>query len=97
MEVISKILLYVDDWKGLAGWLNINSDEIEGGCRQENAVPRCYRREIVNRCCNRQESENSTKVAEDIANVLEWMDHKRQAEQLRQLKFGKVSHKMKLL
>ena len=88
MEKISQVLGEVLDWTGLANLLNIRTNDIEARC-EGKGISLCYMREIVNRQCNRQESENPKNVAEDIAKALEKMEHKRQAQQLRELMFGK--------
>ena len=89
VEDISRVLADVPDWKGLAGSLNIRRNDIETNCAQDVAQVSCCRRELVRRCCDSQLSENPSKVAEDIAEALEQMNHKRQAQQLRKLEFGK--------
>ena len=89
VQVISKVLENVPDWKGLAGWLSISSHPIETDCAQDVAQASCYRRELVRRYCNGQPSEKPCKVAGDIANALDQMRHILQAQQLRELKFGK--------
>ena len=89
MEDISQALADVRDWKGLTNRLSIRSDDIETYCAADSALAACHRRELVRRYCDKQPSGDPYKVAEYIAKVLEKMDHKRQAEQLRQLEFGK--------
>ena len=89
MAMISQTLNSVDDWKGLAIWLNIESNTIETDCAQDVAKAACYRRTLVQWYCNKQSSDNPSKVAEDIAKALDEMDYKYQAEKLRQLQFGK--------
>ena len=89
MQVISKVLANVPDWKGLAGWLSIKSHPIETDCAQDVAQASCYRRELVRRYCDRQPSEDPYKVAGDIANALDQMRHILQAQQLRKLEFSK--------
>ena len=93
MQDISRVLADVPDWKGLAGWLNIRSNDVEIDCAQDVAQASCYRRELIHRYCNRQLSENPYKVAEDIANALKQMDHRLQAQQLRELEFCKSGDK----
>ena len=88
MENIYQVLAGVADWKGLAGWLNTRSNDIETKCAQEDAQASCYRKELIRRYCDRQLSENPHKVAEDIAEALEHMDHNLQAQKLRSLEFG---------
>ena len=77
----------VEDWQGLANWLNIRSDNIKEDCAQSNSLMMCHRRELVHRYCNKHLFDPN-KVAEGIAKKLEQMDHKHQAEELRQLQFG---------
>ena len=89
MEDIAQVLAGVPDWKGLANRLNIRSSDIDTNCAQDVAQASCYRRELVRRYCDTQLSENPSKVAEEIAEALEQMDHTLQAQQLRKLKFGK--------
>ena len=86
---IAEVLADVPHWKGLADWLNIRSSDIETDCAQDVAQASCYRRELVRRYCDRQPSESPYKVAEDIAEVLEQMGHKRQAQHLTKLEFSK--------
>lgn len=93
VENISRVLAGVPNWKGLAGSLNIRSKEIETDCAQDVAQASCYRRELVRRYCDKQSSENPSKVAEDIAEALELMEHTLQAQQLRKLKLGKSAAK----
>ena len=90
VEDISRVLADVPDWKGLAGSLNIRSNDIETDCALQGvAQASCYRRELVRRYCDRQLSDSPSKVAKDMAEVLEQMNHKLQAQQLRNLQFGK--------
>ena len=89
VEDIAQVLADVPDWKGLANRLNIRSSDIETKCALDGDPASCYRRELVRRYCDRQESENPSKVAEDVAEALEQMNHKLQAQQLRKLEFGK--------
>ena len=80
------MLAHVSDWKGLAGWLSVDTIPIEEDCAlQTNSRAMCYRRELVQRYCDRQLS-GPSKVAESIATALEKMHHNRQAEELRQRK-----------
>ena len=88
MQLISRVLTDVRNWKGLAGWLNIGANAIEEECALDGAQAACYRRALVFICCNRQQSGDPHKVAEVIAEALGEMDHVFQAQQLRQLAFG---------
>jgi len=87
---ISEVLAGIQDWKGLADLMNINSLTSRLNCAPDIAHAVCYRWQIVRSCCNRQLSGNLYKVVEDIAQALEQMDHNHQAAQLRKLEFGKL-------
>lgn len=89
MEDISRLLADVKDWKGLAGSLNVRSSDIETYCAQDVAQTSCYRREIVRRYLNNQLPKNPRTIVEDIAQALETMNHKIQAQQLREFEFSK--------
>ena len=89
VALISQELKSVSDWKGLASWLDMESNAIETDCAGEGSKAACYRRKLVRSYCDYQPSEDPYKVVEDIAVALEKMKHKRQAEKLRQLQFGK--------
>ena len=89
VENITRVLVDVPDWRGLAGSLNTKVDDIEENCKPDVIPATCYRRSLVRRYCNMQQSENPSKVATDIAKALQQMDHKLQAERLRKLQFGK--------
>lgn len=91
VEAISKVLSEVEDWEGLANWLDIGSDNIKEDCAQSSSLMMCHRRELVRRYCNKHLFDPN-KVAARIAEVLEQMNYKRQAEELRhvQLQFGKM-------
>lgn len=90
MVAIYRVLKDVREWKELADSLNISSDVIEEYCARDVAqASGCCRRELVRQYCDKQLSENPHKVAEDIATKLEEMDHNRQAQQLKNLVFGK--------
>lgn len=67
----------------------MESNAIETDCAGEGSKAACYRRKLVRSYCDNQPSGNPYEVAEDIAVALEKMKHKRQAEKLRQLQFGK--------
>ena len=94
MENICRVLATVPDWNELADRLNIKSNDIETKCAQDVAQALCYRRELVHRYCNLQLSKDPGKVAEDIATALEQMDQLLQAQQLRELEFGKWVDKL---
>ena len=85
MEDIALVLKDVPDWKGLANRLSIGSNDIETNCAVDPALAACYRRELVRRYCDRQPSEDLSKVVEGIAVELEQMNHKLQAQKLREL------------
>ena len=86
---ISKELESVKDWKELASWLDVGSNNIETDCAREGSQAACYRRELVRSYCDKQPSGDPYKVAEDIAKALEQMDKNHQAKNPRQLQFGK--------
>ena len=86
---ISKELESVKNWKELASWLDVGSNNIETDCAREDSQAACYRRELVRSYCDKQPYGDPYDVAEDIAKALEKMDHKRQAKNLRRLQFGK--------
>lgn len=89
MEDIVQVLADVPGWKQLAGYLNIRCSDIQTNCAQDLAAQAsCYRRKLVRRYCDKQQSENPSKVAEDIAKELEQMDHNLQAQQLRKLELS---------
>lgn len=76
------------NWQGLADLLNITSDDIETNCALNTARAECYRRALVRRYCDSQQTTSTSEIVVNIAEALEKMKHKRQAEELRD-KFGK--------
>ena len=91
VEQTTSVLLDVKDWKGLANWLNVRSNDIERNCVLDGTQASCYRRTVVCRYYNSKGTDKWSEIAESIAEVLETkMDHKRQAQQLRSLVFGKL-------
>lgn len=78
----------MSNWKGLAGWLNIRSIDIETNCGAEVNKAACYRKALVQSYWNKQGYEDPSKIAEGIAKALEKLDHNYQATQLRKLRFG---------
>ena len=94
VQTISNELSGVDNWEGLAGWLDIESSPIQSECQPKlnGAKHECYRRSLVQRYYNKHPSEGPKEVAEHIAQVLEEkMGHKLQADQLRELRFGECA------
>ena len=83
VETISRILLDVQDWEGLAAAIPVNTIEVKTDCEQALSRAKCYRRELVRRYCDRQQSADPIKVAEGIAVELERMGNVRQGAQLR--------------
>ena len=65
------------------------SKDVERNCAQDVSQPSCYRQDIVRRYCESQQSGNPNKVAEDVAQALGKMKYEVQAQQLRNLDFGK--------
>ena len=88
VATISTVLKKVEDWEGLANWLNVGTIDIKTDCTGESSLAACYRRKLVRRYCDNS-SEDPYNVAEDIAKALDKMSLKRQAQQLRNLQFGK--------
>ena len=84
METISRALAGVPDWEGLAASLSINTIEIRTDCAQDLVLARCYRRELVRRYCDSQQSADPKKVAEDMSAELERMGNIRQGVELRE-------------
>ena len=94
VQKISEVLAGVDNWEGLAGWLNLAIEPIQVECQLKlnGARHECYRRSLVRRYCDMCPYESPKEVAEQIAQVLEEkMGHKRQAQQLRELRFGECA------
>ena len=97
LEKIVKVLNRGNDWKALAGWLDLEPDVINGfktECQRENdGLAACYRRELVRAYCEKT-GKNSAEVAHDIAHILERdMDSKEQADRLRSLFSSKLCSK----
>ena len=89
VQTISNVLSGVDNWEGLAGWLDIASDPILTKCQSKlnGAKHECYRSSLVRRYC--QISGSREEVVENIAQVLEEkMNNKWKAQELRKLTFG---------
>lgn len=91
------MLTDVNEWEQLASWLNMDELVVEGikascgdECTNYEECEKCYRSKLVKYYCDQQESEDSNKVAEDIAVGLERMNMAPQAKEMRQLDFGKV-------
>ena len=91
---ISEVLSSVVDWERLAGWLELPNGPIQVECQSKpnGAKHNCYRSSLVRRFCVKFPSGSPKEVAERIAQVLEErMDHKWQAQQLRELRFSEYS------
>ena len=91
MEKISSELMEGVDWEGLAGWLNLKTEEIRTYCNTASNNPaHCYRRKLVQLYCDRT-AKSPQQVAEDMARVLEdKMENRIVAKKLRQLDFGEL-------
>ena len=83
VETISRILLDVQDWEGLTAAIKVNTIEVKTDCELSLSRAKCYRRELVRRYCDRQQSADPMKVAEGIAVELERMGNARQGAELR--------------
>jgi len=79
----------VENWEGLANWLNVGSNVLKMDCAGERSRPACYRRKLVRYYCDSQVSGDPNNVTDDIAKALDKMNLKRQAQRLRNLQFGK--------
>lgn len=84
LVTISRALADVEDWECLAALLKINIIEIKTDCAQGLNLAMCYRRELVRRYCDRQQSENPREVAREVAEELEKMGNTLQGAQLRE-------------
>ena len=91
MNKIAEVLTEVKDWEGLANELNAKRGTTDGfktTCRADtSSLAKCYRRELVNWYCDSTGYELGV-IVENIAKALEELDHKRQAAELRALKFN---------
>ena len=79
------MLLEVQDWKGLASELDIkigDQNAISSNCRDNEA--KCHRRSLVQNYCDAGGLAVEV-VAENIAQALESMGHKKQANNIRNL------------
>ena len=97
MEKIVEILKGVNDWKALAGYLNLGQDMINGfktDCQRESdGLAACYRRELVKAYCHKT-GKHLAEVAHDIAHILEGeMGLKNPADRLRPLFSSKLCSK----
>ena len=73
VQEIAENLKGVEDWEGLAGWLNISSGDINTiieNCDRPNTRAQCCRRELVRTYCY-QRGGDPERVKEDIRRVLE--------------------------
>ena len=89
MNKIAKVLLEVDDWKGLASELEISAGDvksIEANCKDSSAadLAKCYRRGLVQIYCDSTGLDVEL-VAEAVASALETLGNRKQANNLRKL------------
>ena len=83
------MLLEVDDWAGLASELDIKTGDqnsIQSNCKAGSGldVAKCFRRRLVQMYCD-STGLDGKEVAENIAQALEMMHHKLQANEIRKL------------
>lgn len=97
MAAISQVLELVDDWEGLAGWLNVRSNAIRTDCALGGGRATCHRRTLVKHLCDEQTFDNPRKVTEGIARILEKMHINRIAWKLRRLRFSKQYSSLKVV
>ena len=91
VEVMSRVLREVEDWQGLAAYLNVRASEIVEDCSLRDGVPsHCFRRRIVRRYCDSLYYDDPEWIAEGLATQLEEMDHNRLANVMRTLQFGEL-------
>ena len=89
VQIISNVLSDVENWGGLAGWLDLASGPIQANCQPKlnGAKHECYRSTLVRLYCEKRGSREE--VVEKIAQVLEGkMNNKLKAQELRKLRFG---------
>ena len=77
-------MVEVDDWEGLADWLDISSAYIREDCAPA-PKPQCFRKKLVNIYRDRLGADDKCMVVLNIADALEKMKRKRTAQILRQL------------
>ena len=89
VQTISNVLSGVENWEGLARWLNLASGPIQANCQPKlnGAKHECYRNTLVQQYCEKRGSREE--VVEKIAQVLEEkMNNKLKSQELRKLSFG---------
>ena len=84
--MIAEELEEYNNWEGLAGNMNINSDLIKENCATSIVPAGCHRRRLVRSYCD-ESGLSPYQVAAYIANILESMKNKRIAQKLLQLNF----------
>ena len=94
---ISSVLMRVEDWEGLAGWLNVDKPviiRIKTDCiRDSGSLADCYRKKLVEHYCE-STAQSPLQIARDMARVLEnKMSNKKVASQLQHLTFGETQKK----
>ena len=91
VQEIAAVLEEVEDWKTLAGWLNIRKatiNNINKNCPSFE-LAQCTWRELVETYCDGDGGGNPYKTAADIAAILDRKMYKRnQSQQLKRLEFS---------
>ena len=88
VEKITDVLLEVDNWESLAGWLEISHYNIRTNCALGSEPASCFRRTLIEIYCDQQEPGDMYQIANDFAQVLDIdMDKRRQADTLKLLVF----------
>ena len=98
VQTISNVLSGVENWEGLARWLDLERGPIQAKClpKLNGAKHECYRRTLVQQYCEKCGSREE--VVEKIAQVLEEkMNNKLKAQQLRKLSCGERRIQRKLV
>ena len=89
IERIAEVLLEIDNWESLAGWLGVNHHTIRTNCGSSSDHASCFRRLLAETYCDTTTKNDMHTIAENIAFVLETeMNKRRQADILKNLPFS---------
>ena len=92
LRKIVRVLKEVTEWEILSLLLDVESrvrNWIKDDCLRQKNVATCYRMELVQHYCDKTDR-SLRQVANDMADVLDRMDMKKQADKLRLLTFSKL-------